>query len=110
MKRWLPIYLLLLTVVPALAQVSIPETAEDFRATYGVNSSLDNIIHYALNPALRALSGGGTAGGLACDDVPMTALSFRPPLTGHTAAGSIFLPMPLAGSKPTFRSPAMSIW
>jgi parallel beta-helix repeat protein len=69
MKRWLPIYLLFLIVVPALAQVTIPETAEDFRATYGVNSSLDNIIHYALNPALRALSGGGTAGGLACDDV-----------------------------------------
>jgi parallel beta-helix repeat protein len=91
MKRWLPIYLLLLIVVPALAQVSIPETAEDFKNTYGVNSSLDNIIHYALNPALRALSGGGTAGGLACDDVTDDGPKLQTAM--NTSGGSrIYLP------------------
>jgi parallel beta-helix repeat protein len=91
MKRWLPIYLLLLIVVPALAQVSIPETAEDFQATYGVNSSLDNIIHYALNPALRALSGGGTAGGLACDDVTDDGPKLQAALNGSHGS-RVYLP------------------
>src|SRR5436305_11531129 len=70
MKR-LASLLAVLISVPVLAQVAttIPETAEDFQSTYGVSSSLDNIIHYALNPALRALSTGSTAGALACDNV-----------------------------------------
>jgi hypothetical protein len=50
---------LVLAIWPVLAQV--PETAEDFQNTYHVNSSLDNIIHYSLNPILRALGWNATS-------------------------------------------------
>jgi hypothetical protein len=80
MKRLLSALIPFLAAMPVMAQApTIPETAEDFKNTYHVDSSLDNIIHYALNPALNAIWNNVPAAGLPTNN---------PTFTGDMTAGT----------------------